>query len=655
MSMFRKVLPVSATLVFAVLLAGCDFSLAAEVTPPPTVRQATSPSEAQPAAIGPTYPLVAPNPASGAPIYSEKCAPCHGDLGMGDGAQGAQLPNPVPAIGRTDEARTAVPSDWYNMVTNGNLERYMPPFASLSEGQRWDVIAYVLSLSTTPEQLAQGELLYDDNCASCHGAQGLGDGPEAANLPAAPTSFKNQEWMAARSAVDLSEAIRDGAGESMPAFGDQFSTDEIWNLTAYLRQLGFASAPAALAASGSETPSESSSAQEGEQNDVETIPENGIAGEDQVSTGLVTGRVINGSGGAVPRDLSIMLNGLDHMQLVYTDTATTKEDGTFSFEGVDFTPERVYVVTTDFGGATYGSDVAIVEAGRTEIDLPLTVYDTTADTSLLTVDRLHVFFDFAREDVVQVVQLYVISNPTDKTVVPAEEGGGVVEFTLPEGASNLQFQDGVLGERYLQSPDGFYDTAAVRPGQGQYQVMYAFDMPYDRKVELQQEFLLPVDAMIVMTPADGVKLRSDFLQDTGSRDVQGEVYQMYTGDNLPVGETLEFTLSGMPGDAGMFSFMNSSTSGTSLVIGLTALGLVLVGAGVWLYRRNARDLENLETTGDFADEPDEIEEEIYEDRETIMDSIIALDDLYAAGEIPEEAYLERRSVLKERLKDLNGS
>jgi cytochrome c1 len=31
----------------------------------------------------------------------------------------------------------------------GNIENFMPPFASLSDQERWDVVAYALSLSAT--------------------------------------------------------------------------------------------------------------------------------------------------------------------------------------------------------------------------------------------------------------------------------------------------------------------------------------------------------------------------------------------------------------------------------------------------------------------------------------------------------------------------
>jgi mono/diheme cytochrome c family protein len=635
------------------LLTACDFSLAADVTPPPGVNTMPPTSQSvESASSGPTYPLVSPNPASGASIYAEKCAPCHGDQGMGNGAQAAQLPNPVPAIGRPDIAENARPADWYDIITNGNIERFMPPFASLTAGQRWDVIAYVFSLSSSQEEVAAGAALYEANCAACHGPSGRGDGAQAAGLPVSPTNFTDQELMSTRSNAEMANAISAGVGESMPAFS-QFNASELANLSAYLRSLTFASQPAAAEEQASQAGTAADPSDEGSSD----TTSNGSTGEQSAPEtaglvlGQVAGRVTNASGGDLPEEAQVTLHALDHMQVVYTKTTTLNADGSYVFNEVEFPEDRVYVVTLDHGGTTYGSDVAIVEAGSDRIELPLTVYDTTTDKSVLAVDRLHVFFDFSRPNVVQVVQLYVISNPTNNTVVGDSLGAPIVEFTLPEGASNLQFQDGALGERYIETQDGFADTFAVRPGQGEYQVMYAFDMPYEDKVDIEQSFQMPIDAMIVMTPAEGVKLRSDYLQQTGTRDVQGEVFQMYTGNQLPAGQQFSFTLSGLPGETGMLN-LTSSDNTTGMVVGLAAFGLALVGVGVWLFRRNANgSVEEVEDLP-VEDLPDD---NGYTDPETIMDAIITLDDLYAAGELPEEAYVQRRAELKEQLRRLTES
>ncbi|MCU0489018.1 MAG: cytochrome c, partial [Anaerolineales bacterium] len=135
-------LPVLAVLLAGILLAGCSFSLAEDITPPPGSQMpSVVPAEQATAVTGPLYPLVAPNPVAGQPIYAEKCAPCHGETGLGDGERAADLPNPVAPIGVPDLARSAAPAQWYLVVTQGNLERFMPPFPSLTPRQVWDVIA----------------------------------------------------------------------------------------------------------------------------------------------------------------------------------------------------------------------------------------------------------------------------------------------------------------------------------------------------------------------------------------------------------------------------------------------------------------------------------------------------------------------------------
>ena len=40
------------------------------------------------------------------------------------------------------------------------------------------------------------------------------------------------------------------------------------------------------------------------------------------------------------------------------------------------------------------------------------------------------------------------------------------------------------------------------------------------------------------------------------------------------------------------------------------------------------------------------------DVDELMDAIIALDDLYRAGDLPEGAYLKQRSLLKQRLEEI---
>ena len=160
----------------------------------------------------------------------------------------------------------------------------------------------------------------------------------------------------------------------------------------------------------------------------------------------------------------------------------------------------------------------------------------------------------------------------------------MVTFPLPAGYTNLQFQDGALGDRYLEVPQGFADTMTVKPGVGNYQVIFAFQLPYNRKLDFSQTMFLPTSAQVVMVPDNGIKLAGSHLQDGGTRDFQGTTYHTYNGDTLPAGSPLEFTLSGKSNQSSVPTV--STGTGQNLAIGLGIFGLALVIAGFWLFRQS---------------------------------------------------------------------
>jgi mono/diheme cytochrome c family protein len=201
----------------ALVLAGCNFTLAESIPPPPDyVAPTPMPT------LGALHPATAPDVQNGALIFAERCAPCHGIAGLGDGPQSMQLPVSVPGIGLPEGARKAAPATWFKTVTQGNLDRFMPPFAgALSDEERWDVVAYALTLHTTEAQLARGRSLVESDCPDCAAA------------------FADQTRMSALSAADLVNIIRSGETD-IPAFGSSYSDEDAFAAAAYLRSPTFA-------------------------------------------------------------------------------------------------------------------------------------------------------------------------------------------------------------------------------------------------------------------------------------------------------------------------------------------------------------------------------------------------------------------------------
>jgi hypothetical protein len=368
----------------------------------------------------------------------------------------------------------------------------------------------------------------------------------------------------------------------------------------------------------------------------------------EASIGTVNVQLVNGSGEEVPSDTEVILYWVDDMTEVFSRTLTTGVDGVYEFTGIEMPAGRFFQAEAVYEGGTYTSEIASADPSVTEIDMQVTVYDTTTDTSSLTIDSAHILFDFTDPSNVQVIEVLIISNPTNQSVVAAEEGSPVMEFSLPAGVTNLQFQDGALGGRYLETPGGFADTATISPGSSQ--EVFAFQMPYKNKLEFAQPVNMSTSAVIVMLPDVGIKLKSDQFQDNGVTDMQGTTYRLYAGSNLNRGDQFMFTLSGTPKSGG--TSLPKVGSMQSLAIGVGVFGLALILAGVWLYRRSKADQA-------FEGEAMGVEEagaaagpaETLNDPDTLMDAIIALDDLYQAGKLPEEAYMQRRAELKARLKE----
>lgn len=623
-------------LLVLVFLSACSFSLAEDITPPPGAEVPFE-EPTQPPLSGPLYPLVKPNPAAASATYAEKCAPCHGTMGLGDGSMAGQLPVPPPAIGTDQVSRQASPSEWYTIVTQGNLERRMPPFSSLSDRQRWDVVAFLYSLSTTDQIISDGEELYQANCVACHGVEGNGKGSEAGGLSVAPTNFTNLEFMAGISDEQLFQSISDGKGADMPAYAEQLSPQEMWAISDYLRSLTFVSQTAA--SNTLEAPAPSAT---------EALATEAISPSPESVSGLgrVEGQVVSASGGEIPSGLNVTLYGFDQMQQAYSAEAVADTEGFYIFEDVPMPEGRAFLTSVEVDGVAYSSDIAVADAETTNLNLILPYYETTTDSSQLTVDRLHLLFEYVEPDTLRVVEMYIISNPGDEVVVASEEGQAVLRYDLPEGATNLQFQDGVVGERYVELDGGFGDLAVIRPGASQHQVIYSYDLPYKNALDFRHGVNLPVDAVIILIPEDGIRLDGEQLTDMGSRDVQGIPYLMYSSDSLAAGSDLTIEISGRPSSGGPLLSLGSNSS---LIVGLLAFGVALIVAGGWLYlrARNGKETQDEQQVDDQLPAPGD-----GEDVDTLLDTILALDDQYKAGEIPKEAYLKRREELKASIKEL---
>ncbi len=614
----------------ALSLGACGFNLAGDVTPPPGWHPTAVPPTPNTADL---YPALPPDPVAGKAIYQQRCQKCHGATGLGDGPQAAALDINPAALADPQEARADVPAKRFAVLTQGKMDEGMPTFAHiLTARERWDVLAYIYTLSVPKETLQRGKALYTARCQTCHEADGRGK------------DLTNQKRMAQASDEDLATAIT-GKQHPPEVYAGLSKSDRL-ALVAYIRTLSFAHTQAtATATPTSEAAATSSAPVQGTgtpATEAAATPEATTTPE--ANTITVTGQVTNGTqGGKVPADLEVTLHGYDKgsMKEVFKATAAIDADGNFAFHNVPFDPQRIFFVTAEYAKVLYGSRTATALPDHNTLNLPLTIYETTTDPSHVRVERLHVFVTPQTDQAIQVVEMYIITNEGDRTLVSADAQKPVLTFDLPAGAVHLQFQNGSLGGRYVQTAHGFGDMLPVYP-QATTQEVFAYTLPFEGKeMTIAHPVPLPVAAAVLMAPEGQLTLSGQGLTDGGvQKDETGNTFRIYNVAALNAGDTLTFTVRRVGGG------LSLGGDKTSLAIGLLALGAALIAIAVVLTRREGP------APAAPADATAAVPAEIADDPDALMDAILALDDLYEEGKIEEAAYRRRRKALKDRLKAL---
>lgn len=339
----------------------------------------------------------------------------------------------------------------------------------------------------------------------------------------------------------------------------------------------------------------------------------------------IQAQVVNGTAGMpAPPNLPITLYALDAglETVIFTRTTTADANGLVRFYGLDPTLDAIYALVADYQGAIYFSDPQRLPAAQLTLTLPLTIYESTTDASVIRIDQLHLILD-VRQDSLLIEQVWVVSNISDRTFL--NEDGTSLLVAVPPDATEIRFDSNEPFERYITVPNGFADTEAVRPGYRSHQILFSFVLPYNGQ---SLDVTLPLDYQAqninLLMPDVGVRLSSDQLAAAGVRQAQGMTYQVFGAQAIAAGQSISFRLSRAA------SATASYNSSWVIAGGMLVLIAVLAGALIWR-RRQA------------------MQANATREQERLLDEIAALDDVYEAGQLDPHDYQSRREKLKERL------
>jgi mono/diheme cytochrome c family protein len=142
----------------------------------------------------------------------------------------------VPALLRERRPPERTPSDQPAPISAGWLAQANAP---ASKGRDLPPVDPATVLTANPKLLARGETLFKQNCSSCHGDSGHGDGPAAASLNPKPRNFGQPSgWTHGYHVTDIFNTISTGVkGTGMASFSFIIPADRM-ALVHYVRSLG---------------------------------------------------------------------------------------------------------------------------------------------------------------------------------------------------------------------------------------------------------------------------------------------------------------------------------------------------------------------------------------------------------------------------------
>lgn len=315
----------------------------------------------------------------------------------------------------------------------------------------------------------------------------------------------------------------------------------------------------------------------------------------------ISGTVKSGTAGVVlPANLPLSLhvfragkaqsNQSPDIAEVITHDFTLSGDS-FHFENMTVQPGDLCVVTTTYEGITQGSAPTPLAGGQTTLDLPVTLYAATTDSSALRITQTQQLISFVSKDVMQVLETVDIQNTGDRfyqSVQHTPDGSPIsVALPLPIGARAIAFNT-TPTTRFTIGGDPnapiVQDTKPVFPGQ-LHEIIFSYQLPYSKGAPIDRDYPYLTNVVQVALPAEaGVVVSGQPFTVTQNTTIDPKrPYMQYTlSTPVKAGGRLIYTLQGAARTAA-----NSAAQGLDLGIVLALIGaFVLAGiVGLIVLRR----------------------------------------------------------------------
>ena len=369
--------------------------------------------------------------------------------------------------------------------------------------------------------------------------------------------------------------------------------------------------------------------------------------------GTIDGKVLNRTlAGDKVADIPVTLyiqKAASGLESGFTIVNETRSDanGIFQFKDVDTNPSNIYLVATQYKGATYSGNISFKQ-GETNVGIDLSVYETTEENVGLKISNASLIIAGFDEVDNKVIAMEVVSllNPSEKTYIPNPRGPqgpmGLPRFSLPPGATDLTVHEGIDQAQVIQVDRGFGVMSPILPGPTE--IIYAYRFPYEgSSVSVSKSLSMGADEYLVLVQKGPWSVSSPQLTAQGAVNIGGKEYYQLGGQNLGSGSNLVIDITGIPAPGPL----EKTVSSVPMIAWLGIAVMAGVAAALYLFSLRGRRSMKLATAQALdaaaAGGGDTLSQSI------LMD-IVELDERYSKGEISTEEYRKRREILKENAK-----